>query len=86
MKENAEEWLPCRYIAGVGKNLSTNRYRVERLDGVTRYFKSKAQTLHSSRLNLSQAAGRPLLMETIAIPFLQIPRALAITLIRDSTT
>jgi hypothetical protein len=40
--KNAEEWLPCRYIARVGKNAPPAEYRVERLDGVTRYFKSRA--------------------------------------------
>lgn len=40
--KNAEEWLPCRYIARVGKNAPKGEYRVERLDGVARYFKSKA--------------------------------------------
>jgi hypothetical protein len=39
--KNAEEWLPCRYIAMVGKNGRRGEYRVERLDGITRYFKSK---------------------------------------------
>ncbi len=39
--KNAEEWLPCRYIAQVGKNGRRGEYRVEQLDGVTRYFKSK---------------------------------------------
>jgi hypothetical protein len=40
--KNAEEWLPCRYIVRVGKNAPPAEYRVERLDGVTRYFKSRA--------------------------------------------
>jgi hypothetical protein len=39
LTKNAEEWLPCRYIANVGG--SQNGYRVERLDGVTRYFRSR---------------------------------------------
>lgn len=39
---NAEEWLPCRYIANVGKNNPSGKYRVEVLDGVTRYFKSRS--------------------------------------------
>jgi hypothetical protein len=38
---NAEEWLPCRYIARVGKNAPKGEYRVEKLDGITRYFKSR---------------------------------------------
>ena len=38
---NAEEWLPCRYIAMVGKNGRRGEYRMEKLDGITRYFKSK---------------------------------------------
>lgn len=38
--KNAEEWLPCRYIARVGKN-GLGEYRVEKLDGITRYFKAK---------------------------------------------
>jgi hypothetical protein len=41
-EKNAEEWLPCRYIARVGKDAPAAKYRVERLDGVTRYFKSRA--------------------------------------------
>jgi hypothetical protein len=41
MSKNAEEWLPCRYIARVGKNDRPGEYRVEKLDGITRYFKSK---------------------------------------------
>jgi hypothetical protein len=39
--KNAEEWLPCRYIAMIGKNGRPGEYRVEKLDGITRYFKSK---------------------------------------------
>ncbi len=39
--KNAEEWLPCRYIAQVGRSTERGEYRVEKLDGVTRYFKSK---------------------------------------------
>src|SRR5579871_221577 len=39
---NAEEWLPCRYIARVGKNAPHENYRTEVLDGVTRHFKSDA--------------------------------------------
>lgn len=42
MEKNAEEWLPCRYIAGVGNDLAAKPYKVEHLDGVTRYFKSKS--------------------------------------------
>jgi hypothetical protein len=42
LEKNAEEWLPCRYIARVGENAPRAEYRVERLDGVTRYFKSRA--------------------------------------------
>ena len=38
---NAEEWLPCRYIVNVGKNAPKGEHRVERLDGVTRHFKSR---------------------------------------------
>ncbi len=41
-EKNAEEWLPCRYIARVGKDAPPPEHRVERLDGVTRYFKSRA--------------------------------------------
>ncbi len=40
-RKNAEEWLPCRYIASVGNNRGRGEYRVEQLDGITRYFKSK---------------------------------------------
>lgn len=39
--KNVEEWLPCRYIARVGKHAPPAQYRTEKLDGVTRYFKSK---------------------------------------------
>ncbi len=39
--KNAEEWLPCRYIARVGKNAPRLEYRTETLDGITRYFKSR---------------------------------------------
>lgn len=39
--KNAEEWLPCRYIARVGKDAPRAGYRVEKLNGVTRYFKAK---------------------------------------------
>jgi hypothetical protein len=41
-EKNAEEWLPCRYIARVGKNAPPAEHRVERLDGVTRHFRSRA--------------------------------------------
>jgi SH3-like domain-containing protein len=41
-EKNAEEWLPCRYIARVGKNAPPGAYRAERVDGVTKYFKSRA--------------------------------------------
>ena len=41
-QKNAEEWLPCRYIARVGKNAPPAEHRVEHLDGVTRYFRSRA--------------------------------------------
>jgi hypothetical protein len=41
LSKNAEEWLPCRYIARVGKNAPPVDYRSEKLNGVTRYFKSK---------------------------------------------
>ena len=39
--KSAEEWLPCRYMAMVSKNGWRGEYRVEKLDGVTRYFKAK---------------------------------------------
>jgi hypothetical protein len=39
LTKNAEEWLPCRYISKVGGGTST--YKVEQLDGVTRYFRSR---------------------------------------------
>jgi len=39
LTKNAEEWLPCRYIARVGSG--TTAYRVESLEGVTRYFRSR---------------------------------------------
>jgi hypothetical protein len=39
---NAEEWLPCRYIAQVAKGASVKPYRSERLNGVTRHFKAKS--------------------------------------------
>ncbi len=42
LAKNAEEWLPCRYIARVGKNAPDVDYRTERLDGVTRHYKSKS--------------------------------------------
>lgn len=42
LQKNAEEWLPCRYIARVGKDLPQTRYKVEKLDGVTRFFSSRA--------------------------------------------
>lgn len=41
ISKNAEEWLPCRYVARVGRNAPRGEYREEKLDGVTRYFKSK---------------------------------------------
>jgi hypothetical protein len=40
--KNAEEWLPCRYIARVAKGAPPTPYRSERLDGVTRHFKAAA--------------------------------------------
>lgn len=40
--KNAEEWLPCRYIARVGKNAPRREHRVEKIDGVTKHFKSRA--------------------------------------------
>ena len=40
LTKNAEEWLPCRYICRVGGG--TTAYRVEKLDGVTRYFRSRS--------------------------------------------
>ena len=39
LAKNAEEWLPCRYICRVGGG--TTAYKVEKLDGVTRYFRSR---------------------------------------------
>jgi hypothetical protein len=39
LTKNAEEWLPCRYISRVGGG--TTAYKVEKLDGVTRYFRSR---------------------------------------------
>jgi hypothetical protein len=39
LTKNAEEWLPCRYISRVGGGTTT--YKVEKLDGVTRYFRSR---------------------------------------------
>jgi hypothetical protein len=39
---NAEEWLPIRYIVSVGEGTAGGQGRRERLEGVTRYFKSKA--------------------------------------------
>lgn len=39
LTKNVEEWLPCRYISKVGGG--TSAYRVETLDGVTRYFRSR---------------------------------------------
>jgi hypothetical protein len=39
LTKNAEEWLPCRYISRVGGG--TASYKVEKLDGVTRYFRSR---------------------------------------------
>jgi hypothetical protein len=42
LTQNAEEWLPCRYIARVDKNAPQAAYRTERLEGVVRHFKSKS--------------------------------------------
>jgi len=42
LEKNAEEWLPCRYIARVAKNAPPVAHRVERLDDVTRHFRSRA--------------------------------------------
>lgn len=42
MGQNAEEWLPCRYIARVAKDAAAVPYRSERQDGITRHFKSRA--------------------------------------------
>ena len=42
LTQNAEEWLPCRYIARVGRDAPTSPYRSERLDGVTRHFKGRS--------------------------------------------
>jgi hypothetical protein len=39
LTRNAEEWLPCRYIAKVGGVAAA--YKVEREDGITRYFRSR---------------------------------------------
>ncbi|MBS1874112.1 MAG: hypothetical protein JSU00_12925 [Acidobacteria bacterium] len=39
LAENAEEWLPCRYISNVGGRATP--YKVEKLDGVTRYFRPR---------------------------------------------
>jgi hypothetical protein len=41
LAKNAEEWLPCRYIVSCDRNAPPPAKKVERLDGVTRYFKSK---------------------------------------------
>jgi hypothetical protein len=42
LAKNAEEWLPCRYIVRCGKDSAPPEKLVERIDGVTRYFKSRA--------------------------------------------
>jgi hypothetical protein len=42
LAKNAEEWLPCRYIVRCGKDSIPPEKLVERVDGVTRYFKSRA--------------------------------------------
>jgi hypothetical protein len=42
IQKNAEEWLPCRYVARVEKNASRTEHRVETVGGVTRYFRSRA--------------------------------------------
>ena len=41
LTKNAEEWLPCRYIVRCGKDATPPAKLVERVDGVTRYYKSK---------------------------------------------
>ena len=41
LTKNAEEWLPCRYIVNCGPNGRPPDKRIERVDGVTRYFKSR---------------------------------------------
>lgn len=41
MRKNAEEWLPCRYIVLCGRNARRPARLTERLEGVTRYFKSR---------------------------------------------
>jgi hypothetical protein len=42
LQKNAEEWLPCRYIARVAKDATRAEHRTERVDGVTRHFRSRA--------------------------------------------
>jgi hypothetical protein len=41
LAKNAEEWLPCRYVVLCGKKAARPGRLTERLDGVTRYFKSR---------------------------------------------
>lgn len=42
LAKNAEDWLPCRYIVSCDKKAPPPAKRIERLEGVTRYFKSRA--------------------------------------------
>jgi hypothetical protein len=42
LEKNAEEWLPCRYIARVDKDASRAGYRTQTGGGVTGYFRSRA--------------------------------------------
>ncbi len=41
LTKNAEEWLPCRYIVRCGNSALPSQL-IERVDGITRYHKSKA--------------------------------------------
>jgi hypothetical protein len=41
IEKNAEEWLPCRYIARVGKEIPRAEHRTETVGGVTRHFRSR---------------------------------------------
>ena len=45
MSKNAEEWLPCRYIVNCGPETQVPAKLIERLDGVTRYHKSRPADL-----------------------------------------
>ena len=42
LMKNAEEWLPCRYIVRCGEGATRPSQLIERVDGITRYYKSKA--------------------------------------------